>query len=146
MNFVIFMVRVNIINPRMLADQHLIAEYLEIMMLVGHVKKHENINYIPEKYKLGTGHINFFKNKLKYLKERHELIKNEMRKRNFKARKTINFKGIDKKLINNWKPQKNDFKVIINRIICKISQKPKWYRYYGEKKDVEFYKKLISID
>ena len=144
MAFVIFMVRINIINPKMLADQHLIAEYLEIMMLVGHTKKHPSINGMPEKYKLGTGHITFFKNKLVYLKERHELIKKEMKKRGFVARKTISFKGINKNLINNWKPEKGDKELIKERLIWKISQKPKWYRYYGEKKDLKFYKELIK--
>ena len=34
------MVRVNIINPNKLADQHLIAEYNEILMLLGYVRKY----------------------------------------------------------------------------------------------------------
>jgi len=29
------MVRINLINPEKLSDQHLAAEYLEIMMLIG---------------------------------------------------------------------------------------------------------------
>ena len=33
------MVRINLIHPKKLADQHLIAEYNEILMLLGHVKK-----------------------------------------------------------------------------------------------------------
>lgn len=127
----------------MLADQHLIAEYLEIMMLIGHVKKHPSINGMPERYKLGTGHITFFKNKLRYLKERHKLIKEEMKKRGFYARKTIRFNGIDKKLINNWKPKKDDFNIIEERLIWKISQKPKWYRYYGNVRNIDFFKDLI---
>jgi len=138
------MVRINIINPEMLADQHLIAEYLEIMMLVGHTKQHPKISGIPERYKLGTGHITFFKNKLKYLKERHDIIKKEMKKRGFAARKTISFKGIKKDLINNWEPEKGDKEIIKKRLIWKISQKPEWYRYYGEKKDLPFFEKLIS--
>ena len=56
------MVRVNIINPKYLADQHLRAEYLEIIMLVTYVRKHPKIKKeLPKKYCLGTGHILFFK-------------------------------------------------------------------------------------
>jgi deoxyribonuclease (pyrimidine dimer) len=107
------MVRINIINPKFLADQHLIAEYNEILMLFGYVRKHPNthfkqLNKIPESYKLGQGHILFFKNKLKYLERRFEQVKKEMSKRNFVGKKEINFDGIDKKLLNDWKPFYSD--------------------------------------
>ncbi|MBU3923323.1 MAG: pyrimidine dimer DNA glycosylase/endonuclease V, partial [Nanoarchaeota archaeon] len=62
------MVRINLINPSKLTDQHLIAEYNEILMLIGHIKKFPNIYSQPKTYTLGKGHINFFKNKIKYLK------------------------------------------------------------------------------
>ena len=57
------MVRINIINPKKLADQHLVAEYNEILMLIGHIKKFPKINNPPKNYTLDKGHINFFKNK-----------------------------------------------------------------------------------
>ena len=74
------MVRVNLIPPRKLADQHLIAEYNEILMLLGYVRKYPMTEEIPKNYCLGKGHIKFFKNKLLYLKKRHENLKNEMKK------------------------------------------------------------------
>ncbi len=83
------MVRINLINPRYLSDQHLIAEYDEILMLLGYVKKYSilKLEEIPKKYCFGEGHIKFFKNKLLYLKRRHELIKKEMQNRGFKTNK-----------------------------------------------------------
>ncbi len=63
------MVRVNIINPKNLSDQHLIAEYLEIIMLINYIKKHPKQSKIPKNYLLGKGPMKFFKNKLKYLKK-----------------------------------------------------------------------------
>ncbi len=75
------MVRINLLNPKNLSDQHLIAEYLEIMMLAGYARKHPSLDGIPERYCLGKGHIKFFKNKLKYLEKRHGLIKKEMLRR-----------------------------------------------------------------
>ncbi len=140
------MVRVNIIKPEKLSDQHLIAEYLEIMMLIGYDKKHPNKTEIPNSYRLGKGHIKFFKDKLIYLKNRHLEIKNEMKKRNFAVNKKIDLKGIDKILRNDWKPNKLDFKIIKKRILWKIENKPNWYRYYGEKKSFNFFKKLICQD
>lgn len=136
------MVRVNLINPKNLADQHLIAEYNEILMLLGHLKKHGvNHKKIPEQYKLGSGHINFFKNKLKYLKSRHELIKKEMRSRGFTTNKSIFLKEFSKELHNHWSPSNRDIKIIRSRLIEKINLKPNYYRHHGEK---VHYRKLIK--
>jgi len=74
------MVRVNLINPGCLADQHLIAEYAEILMLVGYIKKHPEKDNIPARYTLKTGHMRFFKDKALYLKKRHEQLIKEMKK------------------------------------------------------------------
>lgn len=136
------MVRINLITPKNLADQHLIAEYNEILMLIGHIKKFPKIKTITKDYTLGKGHLNFFKNKIKYLKERHELIKKEMKKRNFKTEKTIILNEFKKEQKKDWKPKPEDFKIIKERIIEKIKLKPTYYRYYGVKKD---YKILISL-
>jgi len=138
------MVRINIINPKSLADQHLVAEYLEIIMLLSHIKKHPEIKEIPKEYCLGKGHIKFFKNKLLYLKKRHELLKKEMQKRGFKAEKTINLNIYKKEMRKDWKPKLKDKKIIKERLMQKIKKKPKWYRYYGEKKQLKFYKDLIK--
>jgi deoxyribonuclease (pyrimidine dimer) len=137
------MVRINLITPVNLADQHLIAEYDEILMLLGYVKKYPKKENIPENYCLGKGHIRFFKNKLLYLKKRHELIKKEMRKRGFKTNITIELKKFDASLINDWVPEKKDFDIIKKRIIEKIKLKPDYYKYYGEKKKPELLIKLI---
>jgi len=140
------MVRINIINPRFLADQHLIAEYDETLMLLGYVKRYPalEIEKIPKKYKLGQGHILFFKNKLKYLENRFELIKKEMRKRGFSTNIYIDLSKFNKKLIQDWKPKSSDKEIIKKRLIEKINLKPNYYRYYKEKKTKEFFINMIK--
>ena len=133
------MVRINLINPKQLADQHLIAEYNEILMLFGYVKKYPKLGEIPSKYTLGRGHILFFKNKLSYLKKRHELIKKEIKKRGFKADKTIKLGDFPKKLVNDWKPSSKDKSIIKKRLIDKIKLRPEFYNYYGKKKSTLFH-------
>jgi deoxyribonuclease (pyrimidine dimer) len=140
------MVRINIINPKFLADQHLLAEYNETLMLIGYVKKHPHLDLfkIPSEYKLGKGHMIFFKNKLKYLKKRFETIKIEMKKRGFSTNIKIDLSKFNKKLIKDWKPTQSDKEIIKKRIVKKINLKPTYYRYYSVKKPKEFFTKMIK--
>lgn len=138
------MVRINLIDPKALADQHLIAEYNEILMLLGYILKHPDPVGIPPSFLLGPGHMKFFKDKLKYIKKRHELLKIEMRKRGFQTNKTINLDNFPKKLQNDWKSKPEDIKIIKERIIWKLEQKPEYYRYYQEHKSKKFFVDLIK--
>lgn len=138
------MVRINLINPKQLSDQHLIAEYDEILMLLGYVRRYPAEKDIPDSYTLGKGHMKFFKNKLIYLKKRHELIKKEMQKRNFKTNMMINLDEFSGNLKKDWQPKEKDFIIIKKRISEKIKLKPEYYRYYGEKKDLNFFLNLLN--
>jgi deoxyribonuclease (pyrimidine dimer) len=138
------MVRVNIVNPKYLTDQHLIAEYLEILMLVGYVRKYPKAEDIPDNYCLGKGHIKFFKNKLEYLKKRHESIRKEMKKRGFATNVKLNISDLPKALRNDWKPRKSDIGLIKNRISWKIKKKPGYYRYCGKKLTQKKLNKIIG--
>jgi deoxyribonuclease (pyrimidine dimer) len=75
------MVRVNVgVNPLYLADQHLIAESVEITMITGGLRKNNYIikSDMPSNLVLGKGHINFFKNKIIYLNKRLTAVNQEM--------------------------------------------------------------------
>lgn len=140
------MVRINIINPKSLADQHLIAEYNETLMLLGYIKKYPklDIKKIPREYKLGSGHMLFFKDKLRYLKKRFERIKKEMTRRGFSGKIKMELKNFNKKWINDWRPNSLDKKIIKKRLIEKINLKPNYYRYYKDKKPKEFFIRMIE--
>jgi deoxyribonuclease (pyrimidine dimer) len=136
------MVRINLINPKNLADQHLIAEYNEILMLEGYLKKFPEISLekIPKDYCLEKGHILFFKNKTGYLKKRFKALKKEMVRRGFNPVKNFGFSEDPFK----WKPLKKDFDIIKKRLIKKINLKPDFYRYYGKRKNKDFFIKMIK--
>jgi len=138
------MVRINIINPKKLADQHLIAEYNEILMLLGYVRKYPEIKDVPESYCLGKGHIKFFKNKLFYLNNRHETLKKEMMKRGFRAEKNIDLNEFPRFLLGDWRASFKDKELIIERLKEKISQKPEYYNYYKKKKTKDFFINLLK--
>jgi deoxyribonuclease (pyrimidine dimer) len=124
------MVRVNLIDPKALSDQHLIAEYDEILMLVGYVRRYPSLDDLPKRYALGKGHIRFFKDKLLYLSYRHARIKDEMARRGFVCRKSVDLEGFDDAHLNDWRPLEDDLEIIKDRIIAKLRMKPGYYRYF----------------
>ena len=74
------MTRINIINPLELYDQHLIAEYREILMIASSLKRTlaSKSGYkeskVPKRYTLNKGHVYFFYNKGLYLHKRYDSI------------------------------------------------------------------------
>ena len=131
------MTRINIIPPSELTDQHLIAEYREITMVPGMLKRTLNsktglhLNKIGKQYTLNKGHVYFFYNKGEYLDKRYNELVNEMKLRGFKPNPDRRFPSevfIDG-LYNDWSPSLNDQKIIRQRIKEKIEKKPNWYRF-----------------
>ena len=131
------MTRINLIEPSELTDQHLIAEYREIFMVGGSLKRTlvskngYQKSKVPKKYTLNAGHVYFFYNKGQYLDKRYQQLIKEMKKRGFKPDKTRIFPKeifIENGLYNNWIPNPEDYKLIRQRIEEKIKMKPKWYR------------------
>ncbi len=87
------MTRINAnISPARLIDQHLVAEYREIVRIPNAVRKIDvhvlSAKHIPSKFTLGTGHVIFFYDKIKYLHDRFKDICAEMRSRNFNVNMT----------------------------------------------------------
>ena len=131
------MTRINIIEPNELTDQHLIAEYREIFMVGGSLrrtlksKSGYQVSIVPKKFTLNSGHVYFFYNKGKYLHERYLHIIDEMKQRGFNPDNTRIFPTEvfkDNGLYNDWLPTIEDQKIIRERISKRISEKPGWYR------------------
>lgn len=140
------MVRVNLINPKYLTDQHLIAEYNEIFMLLAYIKKHPKLDEDqPKEFVLGKGHMKFFKDKLFYLKKRHDMLREEMKKRGFRATKIVKIENFPDKLKREWKPKEKDLEIIKKRIREKIRKKPDHYTYRRQKIREEEYLELLSL-
>lgn len=126
------MVRINLISPKYLMDQHLIAEYKEIQSLISYAKRNPDLRNVPEHMNWNFNHWIFFKNKLKYIEKRFRLIRKEMKNRGFK----VNIKSlgkIPKKLYGDYKPGFMDYFIIITRLVYRVLQKPFWYRYKRKK-------------
>ena len=131
------MTRINLVPPIELTDQHLIAEYREIFMVAGSLrrtllsKNGYNESKVPKKYTLNKGHVYFFYNKGKYLHKRYLDLISEMKSRGFAPMETRMFPDkifINNDLYNDWVPDNDDFLLIRKRINQKIQMKPNWYR------------------
>lgn len=149
------MTRVNIIPVQELTDQHLFAEYREITRLFALVKQACDkypINTVLKKvvptYRLSTGHVVFFYDKLDFIERRYFELKDEVLKRGF----NITLKDditefrqiIDKRFYNDFTPNKNDMAINIERLIEKINAKPNWYKINGKVIDDEQYIKNLN--
>jgi len=131
--------RINIIEPRLLADQHLVAEYREIKMLPKSLLRTINsksgfdVKKISKKYTLNKGHGYFFYNKLSFIIKRFNDLLKEMEYRKFQTNfKEIPMENIPINLHNDYQPNKDEMIVNIERIKLRISDKPNWYKYFGK--------------
>ena len=113
------MTRINVgIPPAELVNQHLIAEHREIKRIPNCIAKGKyNMEGIPDKFKLGTGHVKFFYNKLLYLKNRYISLYNECIKRGFNVQNYISaWDNIPQELMNDYKATYKDRLIIQERI------------------------------
>jgi deoxyribonuclease (pyrimidine dimer) len=132
------MTRINLVPPRKLTDQHLIAEIKEINQLAGQFRKSLEsklgIRDIPEKFCLGKGHVKFFYNKGSFLRRRYHDLYFESILRGFDVKATFSdaWAGLPQ-YDNDWIPTEVDIALSQERIDSKLLLKPGFYRYYGSK-------------
>ena len=119
------MTRINVgIQPVELNNQHLIAEHREIKRIPNCIAKGKyNMDGIPERFKLGTGHVKFFYNKLLYLKNRYIKLYNECVNRGFNVQHYIGaWDNVPEELMNDYNVKANDIRIIRERINEKLNK------------------------
>lgn len=143
------MTRINTIDPSLLLDQHLMAEYRELPMVGAALRrslnsiavkkeynKHKALK-IPSAYTLNAGHVKFHYDKGLYLRNRYERIKSELTMRGFDINpdsRNDNFEVFHyaKNLYNDWTPIMTDHSICIERITMRYGEKMSWYRMDGK--------------
>ena len=119
------MTRINVgIPPAELVNQHLIAEHREIKRIPNCIAKGRyNMDGIPDRFKLGTGHVKFFYNKLLYLKSRYTKLYEECINRGFNVQNYINaWDNVPHELMNDYQPTEVDRDIIKERINLKLNK------------------------
>ena len=86
---------------------------------------------ISTKYTLNTGHVYFFYDKGKFLKDRYDSLVKEMKDRGMKPDPTRIFPTEIFKnngLYGDWSPTSHEVSINQELITVRINQKPDWYR------------------
>ena len=132
------MTRINLVPPKELSDQHLVAEYREIFMVGSSLQRSiasknwpNTLANLPAKFTLNTGHVKFFYNKGLYLDKRYHQLVHEMKQRGMEPDPARVFKTEQwpVELWNDWTPAEADKQIIRERIQQRIESKPGWYRW-----------------
>ena len=139
------MTRINVIDVSLLTDQHLMAEYRELPMIAGSLrrslKSKNGLPKVPPIYKLGSGHVTFFYNKGLFLYRRYNAIIEELLKRGYRldSGREVDFDTFkDNGLYGDWIANEIDLLVNANRITQRIMEKFNFYKYFG--------KPLVTLD
>ena len=113
------MTRINCgIPPAELSNKHLLAEHREIKRIPNAINKGKfNLTGQPPTFKLGTGHVKFFYDKLLYLKNRYESLYAECQHRGFQ----VTYYGsawdqIPEHLLQDYWPSPLDIEIVRQRI------------------------------
>ena len=119
------MTRINVIPVHELNQQMLCAEYREIARLPGNLKtwlnrksKPADFCEIPNQYVLGTGHVKYFFNKMRFLENRFEQLVAEMLHRGYKPnyRDSSIFKNCSIEFYNDYIPTEEAMEINRARI------------------------------
>jgi len=133
------MTRVNSAIPvKCLTDEMLLAEHREIKRLPSVLSKAikcNSINKVPNKFCLGAGHVKFFLNKMLFIFNRYNVIKNECILRKFNITDySSNFLNIDDQYMNDYIPTNDEYNLLKERITERINNSNKQYfHYYGKR-------------
>lgn len=130
------MTRINIVPPEELYDQHLVAEYREMLMVPGSLKRtlSSKVGFRQDKvastFTLNKGHVYFFFDKGLYLDKRYSSLVEEMKARGMNPDPSRRFpkEVFPSHLYNDWTPSDSELNIARERISLRVSQKPNWYR------------------
>lgn len=140
------MTRINFgIPPEKLTDQHLLAEIRELPRIPRAVKKRldegEEVKTIYGPFRLGPGHVTWFNDKLRYLRDRYYSLVREARRRRFHLNCDMTlFEDLKKtKYYGGQYPTVHDIQLITDRISQRIRESNQIPRFYREPIDKEEY-------
>jgi deoxyribonuclease (pyrimidine dimer) len=146
------MTRINAhIPPAKLCDQHLVAEYREILrtnaLAIARARKEgrQMLKNIQQSFTLGSGHVTFFYDKLLYIHQRFNALRGEMINRGMNA--TIEW-SLDEIfefqwLYNDWTEDPIANQLIVERILERAKTMKK-ISHTSKNINYETYSKILT--
>lgn len=135
--------RINVVAPTQLTDQHLLAEIRELPRIFPHAltwRTARASSTLPETYRLGTGHMRFFYDKLGWLAARHAKLTEEWLGRGFRLTQHPPLTGV-----GDWAPTGDAVAINLERLDTRLRAKPLgFYRYRGQPVTSDFYSRACS--
>jgi deoxyribonuclease (pyrimidine dimer) len=114
------MTRISVGFNKHFIDKHLNRERIEVLRIPNAIKKGTakvNLNKIPKDFRLGSGHVTFFYNKIGFLKRHYEELTAECIRRGFNPTDYSDaFEGIPSHLMNDYEPTEHDVQIVRERI------------------------------
>lgn len=114
------MTRINCVPVDELANQHLVAEYRE-MLRFRHAHPRSKM-IVPPTYRLGTGHCTFFYDKGGYLAKRHAELRAEMERRGYAVNYELDLSSWPQSAMNDWTPTPEALAINRQRIAERLGQ------------------------
>ena len=128
------MTRINTVDVKVLTDQHLMAEYRELPMVLAAARRSRPEKFVPShEYTLNKGHVKFFYDKRAWLESRYSHLINELRNRGYNINpesRVVEFSNLDKFPQTPWAPNIRDIGTNRARLVERIAAKPRWYRFH----------------
>ena len=139
------MTRINVIEPHLLVDNHLLAEHRECTRIPNTIlsgKAVLDLDKIHPHYVLGRGHVTFFYNKLQWLYERYNALHNECIKRGFNVtyKWPMELVEVRPELFGTFIVRDVDIEINVERVLQRF---PKAARMCGVKIELNEYKRKL---
>jgi len=118
------MTRINLVHPRALCDQHLLAEHKEAPQALPRSKRPR---HVPASYTLGPGHVSFFHDKRDFIWLRDALVVDEMLRRGMRPRTALPC-PVDPPA---WQPRAAEIELSVGRIHSRLATMEPQPRFSG---------------
>ena len=118
------MTRINVVPPEELDVKHLVAEYRElprVFKLAFNAWREDRMPPSSKSYVLGKGHVQFFYDKLGFLRDRQRALIAEMLRRGYNPTHTSVDFEIPCALLGSWQPDAEALKINRQRLLERLS-------------------------
>lgn len=121
------MTRINVVPVQELCDKHLLAEFRELTRIPNAVARGRfSMDGQPKEYILGTGHVKFFYDKMKFLHMRYIELLTECLYRGFKVKSIWPDDLLGCNIWNDYKLTQYAIDINRNRITDRMPNNAKW--------------------